>query len=105
MPTTSANSPAGTACRVRRTATIADGATTSFDVPVAFALFFILYMVLIIYGQQVLHGVLEEKTSRIVEVIVSAVRPFELMLGKLVGICGGALTQLSIWIATLVVVA
>ncbi|MDH3746238.1 MAG: ABC transporter permease, partial [Acidobacteriota bacterium] len=71
---------------------------------VAFALFFILYIVLIIYGQQVLHGVLEEKTSRIVEVIVSAVRPFELMMGKLVGICGVALTQLSIWIATMVVV-
>ncbi len=69
----------------------------------AFALFFILYIILLIYGQQVLHGVIEEKSSRIVEVIVSAVRPFELMMGKLIGICGVALTQTSIWIGTMVV--
>ena len=68
----------------------------------AYVLFFILYMVLIIYGQQVMNGVLEEKSSRIVEVIVSTTRPFELMLGKLGGICLVALTQLAIWMGTLV---
>ena len=69
----------------------------------AFALFFLLYMILIIYGQQVLQGVLEEKGSRIVEVIVSAVKPFELMMGKLVGICAVALTQLVIWLGTMTI--
>ena len=70
----------------------------------AYLLFFLLYMVLLIYGQQVMNGVLEEKTSRIVEVIVSTTRPFELMLGKLTGVCCTALTQLGIWLAALAVV-
>lgn len=48
----------------------------------AYFLFFLLYMVVAIYGQQVLNGVLEEKASRVVEVIVAAVRPFDLMLGE-----------------------
>jgi ABC-2 type transport system permease protein len=70
----------------------------------AYALFFLLYIVLMIYGQQVMNGVLEEKTSRIVEVIVSTTRPFELMMGKLLGICGIAITQLLIWLLSLGVV-
>ncbi len=70
----------------------------------AWVLFFLLYMMLVIYGQQVMNGVIEEKTSRIVEVIVSTTRPFELMIGKLCGICLVALTQLAIWLATLVAV-
>lgn len=66
----------------------------------AYVLFFMLYVTIMIYGQQVMNGVLEEKTSRIVEVIVSAVQPFELMMGKLLGICAVALTQIVIWFAT-----
>jgi len=66
-------------------------------------LFVILYMTLIIYGNQVMHGVLEEKSSRIVEVLASTVRPVELLSGKLFGICGVALTQLAIWMATALV--
>ncbi|MFP3939673.1 MAG: ABC transporter permease [Thermoanaerobaculia bacterium] len=69
----------------------------------AYGLFFLLYLVLLIWGQQVLQGVLEEKASRVVEVVISSARPFELMLGKLVGIGGAALTQFGIWIATAVV--
>ncbi len=68
----------------------------------AYGLFFLLYMILLIWGQQVLQGVLEEKSSRVVEVIVSSVRPQELMMGKLIGIGGAALTQFSIWLATAV---
>ena len=68
----------------------------------AYFLFFLLYMSVAIYGQQVLNGVLEEKTSRVVEVIVAAVRPFDLMLGKLAGIGLVGLTQLAIWLATMV---
>ncbi|MFQ5349971.1 MAG: ABC transporter permease, partial [Thermoanaerobaculia bacterium] len=52
--------------------------------------------------QQVMNGVIEEKSSRIVEVVVSTVRPFELMMGKLVGICCAALTQLAVWLGTMV---
>jgi ABC-2 type transport system permease protein len=68
----------------------------------AYALFFLLYMVLVFYGQQVMNGVIEEKSSRIVEVVVSTVRPFELLMGKLLGICGAALTQLAVWLGTMV---
>jgi len=66
----------------------------------AYAMFFLLYMMIMLYGQQVMSGVLEEKTSRIVEVIVSTVRPFEMMLGKLVGICLVGLSQILIWLLT-----
>ncbi len=68
----------------------------------AYAIFFLLYTILLIWGQQVLHGVLEEKSSRVVEVIVSSARPEELMMGKLLGIGAAALTQFSIWLATAV---
>ncbi len=69
----------------------------------AYGLFFLLYMVLMIWGQQVLNGVLEEKTSRVVEVIVSSARPIDLMLGKLLGIGAAAFTQFALWMATAVV--
>lgn len=69
----------------------------------AFGLCFTLYMVILIYGQQVMQGVIEEKSSRIVEVIAAAIRPTELMAGKLAGICLVALTQLAIWVATALV--
>ncbi len=68
----------------------------------AFGLFMILYMTTLIYGQQVMHGVLEEKSSRVVEVILAAIQPVELLAGKLLGICLAGLTQLAIWIGTLV---
>ncbi|MEO8504250.1 MAG: ABC transporter permease [Acidobacteriota bacterium] len=70
----------------------------------AYILFFLLYMIIAIYGQQVMTGVLEEKSSRIVEVILSAVKPSEMMLGKLAGIGAVGLTQLAIWLATLLLV-
>lgn len=69
----------------------------------AYLLFFLLYMTLIIYGTQVMNGVLEEKTSRVVEVVLATVSPFELMMGKLSGICLVGLTQLAIWLGTMVV--
>ncbi len=70
----------------------------------AYFLFFLLYVVLMIYGQQVMTGVLEEKTSRVVEVVVSTVKPMEMMLGKLLGICLVGLTQLAIWLGTAAVI-
>jgi ABC-2 type transport system permease protein len=68
----------------------------------AYFLFFLLYMVTLLYGQQVMNGVLEEKSSRIVEVILATVRPIELLLGKLLGIGLAGLTQLAVWLTTMV---
>lgn len=69
----------------------------------AVVLFFLLYMSILMWGQQVMQGVLEEKGTRVVEVLISAVKPFELMLGKLLGICLVGMTQLAIWLTTVVV--
>lgn len=66
---------------------------------------FILYMVLLLYGMQVMRSVLEEKTSRIIEVVISAISPWQLMLGKILGVGAVALTQLGIWAAGLALVA
>jgi ABC-2 type transport system permease protein len=69
----------------------------------AWGLCFFLYMIIVIYGQQVMQGVIEEKSSRIVEVIAAAIRPTELMAGKLAGICLVALTQIAIWVTAALV--
>ncbi len=58
---------------------------------------FMMYLVIFIYGSMVMRSVMEEKLSRIVEVMVSSVRPIHLMLGKLVGVGGVGLTQLALW--------
>jgi len=58
----------------------------------------LIYMSLFIYGAQVMRGVIEEKTSRIIEVIVSSVKPFQLMAGKIIGVGLVGLTQFVIWI-------
>ena len=65
---------------------------------VSFLCGILIYMMMIIYGTQVMRGVMEEKTNRIAEVIVSSVKPFQLMLGKIVGIGLVGLTQFAIWI-------
>jgi ABC-2 type transport system permease protein len=65
---------------------------------VSFAAGLLIYMVLLIYGTMVMRGVMEEKTNRISEVIVSSVKPFQLMLGKIIGIGAVGITQFVIWI-------
>jgi ABC-2 type transport system permease protein len=70
-----------------------------------YIIFMMLYVLIGIWGQQVMTGVLDEKSSRVVEVVVSSVRPNELMMGKLVGICCLGLTQMAIWCTTLVIVS
>ncbi|MDR1455724.1 MAG: ABC transporter permease [Tannerella sp.] len=57
----------------------------------------IIYMFIMMYGGMVMQAVMEEKTSRIVEIMVSSVRPFDLMMGKIVGIGLVGLTQLAVW--------
>ncbi|NCC73091.1 MAG: ABC transporter permease [Sphingobacteriia bacterium] len=58
----------------------------------------LIYMFIFIFGSQVMRGVMEEKTNRIVEVIISSVKPFELMMGKIVGVALVGLTQFLLWI-------
>lgn len=62
-----------------------------------FGMGFIIYIVLLIYGTMVMRGVMEEKSSRIIEVIISSVKPFQLMMGKIVGIGLVGLTQIVAW--------
>lgn len=58
----------------------------------------LMFMFILIYGIQVMRGVIEEKTSRIVEVMISSVKPFQLMMGKIIGIALVGLTQFILWI-------
>ncbi len=58
----------------------------------------LIYMFMLMYGTQVMKGVIEEKTNRIVEVIICSVKPFQLMMGKIIGIGLVALTQFGIWV-------
>jgi ABC-2 type transport system permease protein len=69
---------------------------------VSFACGILIYMILMIYGTMVMRGVMEEKMNRIAEVIVSSVKPFQLMLGKIIGIGAVGITQFVIWIILLV---
>ncbi|HEY8933681.1 MAG TPA: ABC transporter permease [Cyclobacteriaceae bacterium] len=58
----------------------------------------LMYMFIFIYGAQIMQGVIEEKTSKVVEVIVSSVKPFQLMMGKIIGLASVGLLQFTIWI-------
>lgn len=64
---------------------------------VGFGMAFFMYMVIFIYGMMVMRSVMEEKVNRIVEIIISSVKPFQLMLGKIIGVSGVGLTQMLIW--------
>ena len=72
------------------------------DATVNYALGFIagilIYLFIFIYGNQIMQGVIEEKSTRIVEILVSSLRPFQLMMGKIVGIGAVGLTQFLIWV-------
>lgn len=64
---------------------------------------FMIYMFVFMYGAMVMQGVIEEKSSKVLEIMVSSVKPFELMLGKILGIAAVALTQFVIWMVFLAV--
>ncbi len=68
---------------------------------IGYASGFLIYLLTFLYGAAVMRGVMEEKTNRIAEVIVSSVRPFELMMGKITGIGAVGLTQFMLWIILL----
>ena len=65
---------------------------------IGYATAFLIYITLFIYGVMVMRGVMEEKTNRIAEVMISSVKPFQLMMGKILGIGAVGLTQFFIWI-------
>ncbi len=65
---------------------------------IAFIAGILMFMFIMLYGVQVMRGVIEEKTSRIIEVIISSVKPFQLMMGKIIGIALVGLTQFILWI-------
>jgi ABC-2 type transport system permease protein len=67
------------------------------SVIVGFVMLFFIYMSVLFYGLFVMRGVIEEKQSRIVEVVISSVKPMQMMMGKLIGIGLVGLTQISIW--------
>ncbi len=71
--------------------------STEIAMGIGFVLAFLIYMFVLMYGAMIMNGVIEEKTNRIVEVIVSSCKPFELMMGKIIGVALVGLTQLAIW--------
>lgn len=78
---------------------------TSSRAMVGFGFALIIYFFIFFYGVQVMRGVMEEKTNRIVEVIISSVKPFQLMMGKIIGIGLVGLTQFLIWVGLTSVIA
>jgi ABC-2 type transport system permease protein len=87
-----------------RTVTVRGGETTEQTGEATFALayfmWFLLYFAILFYGVQVLGAVVEEKTTRIVEVLVSSLKPFELLAGKVLGVGAVGLFQLLVWAVT-----
>lgn len=78
------------------------GVETVSDATVNYALGFtsgiLIYIFIFVYGNQIMQGVIEEKSSRIVEILVSSLKPFQLMMGKIIGIGAVGLTQFLIWV-------
>lgn len=72
---------------------------------IGYVMGFLIYIFLFVYGAQVMQGVIEEKSSKIVEVIVSTVRPFHMMIGKVVGVASVGIFQLLIWIVLIGVIS
>jgi ABC-2 type transport system permease protein len=75
---------------------------TGLAVIIGYACGILIYITMLVYGMMVMRGVMEEKTNRIAEVVISSVKPFQLMLGKIVGIGAVGITQFLIWIVLLV---
>jgi ABC-2 type transport system permease protein len=71
---------------------------TNVNVGVGLSAGVMIYFFIFLYGVQVMRGVMEEKTNRIVEVLLSSIRPFQLMMGKIIGIALVGLTQFLLWV-------
>lgn len=75
-----------------------ESASSKLNLAVGYAMGFLIYMFIFMFGSQVMRGVIEEKTNRILEVIVTSIKPFQLMMGKIAGIGLVGLTQFMIWV-------
>ena len=86
---------------------VKNGATKKSDAMASFwgvyALFFLMYLAVMLYGMNVARSIIEEKTSRVFEVLLATIRPEEMMAGKLLGVGSVGLTQLGIWVLAMVV--
>src|SRR5690606_36481364 len=65
----------------------------------------LIYTFIFVYGNQIMQGVIEEKSSRIIEILISSLKPFQLMMGKIIGIGAVGLTQFLIWILLITAVS
>lgn len=83
----------------------ADKKDSEINFGIGFGLGLIIYIFIFVYGAMVMRGVIEEKTSRIVEIIMSSVKPFQLMMGKIIGVGLTGLTQFVIWIVLGVIIS
>lgn len=85
-----------------------DGGSKKANAGLAYGIGFgsgiLIYITMFIFGAMVMRGVMEEKTNRIAEVIVSSVKPFQLMMGKIIGIAGVGLTQFLLWIGLIMLI-
>lgn len=70
---------------------------------IGYASGFLIYITMFIYGVMLMRGVMEEKTNRIAEVVISSVKPFQLMMGKIIGIGAVGLTQFLLWVVLIIV--
>lgn len=82
----------------KATDTGAETSSATASTVIGFTCALLIYLFIFLYGVQVMRGVIEEKTNRIVEVIISSLKPFELMMGKIIGIALVGLTQFVIWV-------
>ena len=73
--------------------------STEFSYLLALTMGMMLYMFILLYGQMVMNSIIEEKNNRVLEIMVSSVKPFNLMLGKILGVALVAVTQILIWAA------
>lgn len=83
----------------------ATDSNTEISIAIALALSVLVYISLFLYGSQVMRGIIEEKSNRIIEVIISSVKPFQLMMGKIIGIGLVGLTQFLLWLILSIVLA
>lgn len=77
--------------------------TTSISAGVGMVVGFLLFLIIIIYGSQVMRSVTEEKVNRIVEVLISTIKPYELMMGKVIGVGLVGLTQMLLWAILIII--
>lgn len=82
----------------------AKDSSTAFATVAATIFGLLIYMFVLLYGTMVMQGVIEEKSNKVIELMVSSAKPFQLMMGKILGIASVAITQLLIWVVFIVVV-